>query len=108
MSTQSTTRFLETLRNDGAMADELARRMAAHEGEKALEAFVAFAGDRGYDITAEDAAAVRDAVRQDSRAEGELDDSQLDEVTGGADIFGAFIGAIGDMPGNLKKEFWPF
>lgn len=108
MSTQATTRFLETLRNDGVMADELARRMAAHEGDGALDAFVVFAGERGYEVTTEDAAAVRDAVRQDSRAEGELDDSQLNEVTGGADVFGAFIGAIGDMPGNLKKEFWPF
>ena len=108
MSTQATTSFLEALGSDGTLANELWRRMAEREGDGALEAFVEFAGDRGFEVTADDAAAVRDAVRLEARAEGELDDSQLDEVAGGADIFGDLIGGIGGLPASLKKEFWPF
>lgn len=42
------------------------------------------------------------------RRMAELDDSQIDEVAGEADIFGDLMGGIGGLPASLKKEFWPF
>ncbi|MCQ0988070.1 Nif11-like leader peptide family RiPP precursor [Jiella marina] len=72
--------FANAMQGDESLARGLAAAIAEkqHDG-KADEAFLAYAGERGFDLTARDLA----AVRQVAAGESALSDDQLDAVAGG-------------------------
>ena len=74
--------FLEEVAKDPALAEKIA-------GAETAEELLALAAEKGFALTAEDLAS---ALAQKN---GELDDDDLDEVTGGVGMGNLTIGNIG-------------
>ncbi len=88
-------RFLEEAAKDEALAERLA-------GADTAEELLALAAEKGYALKEEDLASALAAPKS-----GELDDSDLDDVTGGAGLPNLSIGNIGKSVSKLLRHFMP-
>ena len=88
-------RFLEEAAKDEALAERLA-------GADTAEELLALAAEKGYALKEEDLASALAAPKS-----GELDDSDLDDVTGGVGLPNLSIGNIGKSVSRLLKRFMP-
>ncbi len=87
--------FLEEAAKDEALAERLA-------GAETAEELLALAAEKGYALKEEDLASALAAPKS-----GELDDSELDDVTGGVGLPNLSIGNIGKSIRRLLKIFAP-
>ena len=88
-------RFLEEAAQDPALAERLA-------GAETAEELLALAAEKGYALKEEDLASALAAPKT-----GELDDDDLDDVTGGVGLRNLSIGNIGKSISKLLRLFNP-
>ncbi|MBR4656217.1 MAG: Nif11-like leader peptide family RiPP precursor [Oscillospiraceae bacterium] len=87
--------FLEEAAKDEALAERLA-------GAETAEELLALAAEKGYALKEEDLASALAAPKT-----GELDDADLDDVTGGVGLRNLSIGNIGRSISKLLRLFDP-
>jgi len=93
MSMQALNDFAAALRGDEEMAQGLAAAIGDKQGGEGMEAFVAFAQQRGFTVTTQDV----EELRQAEDREGVLSDNELDAVSGAG-----FFSSIFDIINKIR------
>lgn len=105
MSQDQMISFLDKVNKDADTAEALAATIGDKEGAEAERAAVGFAQARGFQVTAEDAAEVRRALRESLDGEGELSDAELEGVAGGGFPVGEVLKDAGNHVLDWVKKW---
>lgn len=95
MTTEALNDFAKAVQTDETMARGLVAAIGRKQGDEAVEAFAAYAQERGFDVTPQDAVALQAAASRTE--EGTLSDDELEGVAGG----NFFRVAFGLVPGLM-------
>ena len=107
MSNQAMMKMLERATSDAAFATGLVESVGNKEGAAALDAVTAYGNANGYEITQEDATEMqRQLIDSANSPDGDLDDSDLENVSGGVGS-GALAGLLGGGAlNNILDQNW--
>ncbi len=98
MSKEALVEFAATIRADETMEREFGDALGSHQGAEAEAAVIAFAQSRGFEVTDEDMAEVRQATMQAASAGRDLSDAELEAVAGGF-----FLSALPGLANVIKQ-----
>ena len=100
MSVEAMKSLLEKAQNDEAFATGLVEAVGGSEGDAAINAVVSYGTGNGFDITFEDAAeAHQQFLSHFEPSESDLDDADLENVSGG---ISETIEGFKKMPGMAR------
>ena len=98
-------KMLERATNDAAFATGLVESVGNKEGAAALDAVTAYGNANGYEITQEDATEMqRQLMDSTNTPDGDLDDSDLENVSGGVGALAGLLG--GGALNNILDQSW--
>ncbi|WP_193172638.1 hypothetical protein [Nisaea nitritireducens] len=96
MTTQAMSEMLEKAMTDETFAKGLVEAVGDKQGESALSAVTGYGSANGFSVTLEDAAEMqRQLLAAADGSDGDLDDADLENVSGGIGF-----GGIGDLLGG--------
>ncbi len=107
--------FMKAVQEDEALAGSFYKLVQDDDGSATDETVAQFVTAKGYSVTADDAAAFRlaaaRAVNTESGADGDLDDTDLDGVSGGngaRTIFGdiAELASPSGKSNDFSRAMW--
>ena len=105
MSNQAMMKMLERATSDAAFATGLVESVGNKEGAAALDAVTAYGNANGYEITQEDATEMqRQLIDSGNSPDGDLDDSDLENVSGGVGALAGLVG--GGALNNILDQNW--
>lgn len=105
MSNQAMMKMLERATSDAAFATGLVESVGNKEGAAALDAVTAYGNANGYEITQEDATEMqRQLMDSTNTPDGDLDDSDLENVSGGVGALAGLLG--GGALNNILDQSW--
>tara|TARA_E500000305_G_scaffold109006_1_gene112890 strand:- start:1288 stop:1668 length:381 start_codon:yes stop_codon:yes gene_type:complete len=105
MSNQAMMKMLERATSDAAFATGLVESVGNKEGAAALDAVTAYGNANGYEITQEDATEMqRQLMDSTNTPDGDLDDSDLENVSGGVGALAGLLG--GGALNNILDQNW--
>lgn len=105
MSNQAMMKMLERATSDAAFATGLVESVGNKEGAAALDAVTAYGNANGYEITQEDATEMqRQLIDSGNSLDGDLDDSDLENVSGGVGALAGLVG--GGALNNILDQNW--
>ena len=98
-------KMLERATSDAAFATGLVESVGNKEGAAALDAVTAYGNANGYEITQEDATEMqRQLMDSTNTPDGDLDDSDLENVSGGVGALAGLVG--GGALNNILDQNW--